>query len=51
MYEVYFYKDKNGKEPVKEYLEKLSKQKDKDSRIKYNNPFGRYVYEPCGFNQ
>lgn len=34
MYEINFYQDKNGKEPVKEYLLDLSKKKDKDSRIK-----------------
>ncbi|MCD8049131.1 MAG: type II toxin-antitoxin system RelE/ParE family toxin [Clostridia bacterium] len=36
MYEIYFYKDKNGKEPVREYLNGLAKKNDKDSRIKFN---------------
>lgn len=38
MYEVYFYQDSNGKQPVKDYLDKLEKKSlnDKDSRIKYN---------------
>ena len=36
MYEIYFYKDKNGKEPVKEYIAGLAAKKDKDSRIKLN---------------
>lgn len=36
MYEIHFYRDKNGKEPVKEYIAKLAAQKDKDSRIKLN---------------
>ncbi len=38
MYEVYFYQDRNGKQPVKEYLDKLEKKsiKSKDARIKYN---------------
>ena len=36
MYEMYFYKDKNGKEPVKDYLIKLSNTNDKDSRINFN---------------
>lgn len=36
MHEVLFYRDKNGKEPVLEYLRKLSQRKDKDSRIKLN---------------
>lgn len=26
MHEVYFYQDKNGKQPVKEYLDKLEKK-------------------------
>ena len=34
MYHVYFYRDKSGREPVKEYLMNLSLKKDKDSRIK-----------------
>lgn len=34
MHPVYFYKDRNGHEPVKEYLQELAKKKDKDSRIK-----------------
>lgn len=36
MYEIYFYRDKNGKEPVKEYIAELAGRKDKDSRIKLN---------------
>lgn len=36
MHSIYFYKDKNGKEPVLDYLKELSKRKDKDSRIKAN---------------
>lgn len=34
MYEIHFYKDKRGKEPVKEYIAELAKRNDKDSRIK-----------------
>lgn len=34
MYEIHFYKDKNGKEPVKEYITELAGKSDKDSRIK-----------------
>jgi phage-related protein len=33
---VYFYKDKDGIEPVYEYLRDLAKRKDKDSRIEAN---------------
>lgn len=36
MYKIYFYKDKSGKEQVREYLQELADRKDKDSRIKYN---------------
>lgn len=36
MYEIYFYKDKNGREPVREYVSGLAGKKDKDSRIKLN---------------
>ena len=36
MYKVYFYKDRNGKEPVREYMVQLASKKDKDSRIKLN---------------
>ncbi len=34
MNRVYFYKDKNGNEPVLDYLNELSHQNGKDSRIK-----------------
>lgn len=34
MHPIYFYKDINGNEPVKEYLQELARRKDKDSRIK-----------------
>ncbi|MCI5655681.1 MAG: type II toxin-antitoxin system RelE/ParE family toxin [Candidatus Pseudoruminococcus sp.] len=36
MYPVKFYKDKNGKEPVKEYIKELQAKKDKNSRINLN---------------
>lgn len=36
MYSIKFYKDKNGKEPVKEYIESLGKRNDKDSRVNLN---------------
>lgn len=36
MYNIHFYKDKNGREPVKEYIVSLAERKDKDSRIKAN---------------
>lgn len=36
MYSVRFYKDKNGKEPLKEYLQELGSRTDKNSRINFN---------------
>lgn len=36
MYNVIFYKDKNGTSEVQEYILNLQKQKDKNSRIKFN---------------
>lgn len=36
MHDIYFYKDRKGNEPVKEYLAELAAKKDKDSRIKLN---------------
>lgn len=42
MHKIYFYKDKNGREPVLEYLAELTGKKDKDSRIKANK-IGDYI--------
>ena len=36
MYNILFYKNKNGKSEVKEYLFKLQKKQDKSSKIKFN---------------
>lgn len=36
MQTIYFYKDKNGNEPVLDYMRELACQKSKDSRIKLN---------------
>ena len=36
MYQVRFYKDKNGKSSVEDYILELASKKDKDSRIKLN---------------
>lgn len=35
-HEIFFYKDKNGKEPVKDFIEKLYEKNTKDSRINLN---------------
>ncbi len=42
MHKIYFYKDKNGNEPVLKYITELSRKKDKDSRIKLNK-IGDYI--------
>lgn len=34
MYVIIFYRDRNGKEPVLEYIQELASRTDKDSRIK-----------------
>ena len=36
MHKINFYRDKNGNEPVAEYITELATKKDKDSRIKLN---------------
>ena len=36
MYAIVFYKDKNGKELVADYIKGLASKKDKNSRIKLN---------------
>lgn len=36
MYKIYFYRDEKGREPVKEYIDNLSRKKDKNSQIKAN---------------
>ena len=36
MHTIYFYKDKNGNEPVLDYMRELASRKSKDSRIKLN---------------
>lgn len=36
MHKIYFYKDRNGRQPVLEYLQELSQKTDKDSRVKLN---------------
>ena len=36
VHNIYFYRDKNGNEPVLEYMRELASKKGKDSRIKLN---------------
>ena len=47
MHQIYFYKDKRGKEPVLDYIKALSSKTDKDSRIKANKirDYMRYLKE------
>lgn len=42
MYSIKFYRDKDGKEPVKEYILSLRNKKDKDSRIN-NEKINDYI--------
>lgn len=36
MYNIYFYKNRKGESPVREYLGELARRSDKDRRIKLN---------------
>jgi len=44
MYEITFYKDKNGVEPILEYIQDLDSRTDKDSRIKVNKIYDYVDY-------
>jgi len=44
MFDVFAYKDKNGKSPVDEYLRELAAKSDKDSRIKLNKIYEYIKY-------
>lgn len=55
LHKIKFYRDKNGKEPVAEYIAELADKNDKDSRIKLNkiryymkilNQYGTQAGEP-----
>lgn len=37
MHAIYFYKDKQGNQPVLDYMRELARRDSKDSRIKLNN--------------
>ena len=47
MYKVFYYKDKNGKSPIADYLQDLAAKSDKDSRIKLNKiyEYTKYLSE------
>lgn len=34
MHKINFYRDKDGKKPIADYIRELARKKDKDSRIK-----------------
>lgn len=36
VYSIKFYKDKNGREPIKECLQELGNRTDKNSRVNFN---------------
>ena len=36
MHQIYFYRDRNGRRPVADYIMELADRSDKDSRIKLN---------------
>lgn len=36
MFEIIFYRDRSGSQPVKKYMVELSKHKDKNSRVNFN---------------
>jgi len=44
LYDIRFYKDKNGKRPIVDYLRELSLKNDKDSRIKLNKIYDYIDY-------
>lgn len=44
MYKVFFYKNKNNEQPVKEYIKSLSIRTNKDSRIKVNKIYAYIDY-------
>ena len=43
MYPIHFYKDRNGHEPVREYIETLSMNSSKDSRIKLHKIHNKLI--------
>ena len=56
MYEIIFYSDRSGKEPVFDYIHELAESGSKDSRIKFNKVIqylnmlkekGTQAGEPC----
>lgn len=49
MHSIHFYRDKNGKEPVLEYIKELEAKEDKSSRVKLNKiQFYIQMLSECG---
>lgn len=44
MYKVFYYRDKNGKSPIADYIQELSVKDNKDSRIKLNKIYEYIKY-------
>lgn len=44
MFEIYFYRDRKGNQPVLEYIQALNARKDKDSRVKANKIYDYIDY-------
>ena len=44
MYEIIFYQDKNGNQPILEYIQELDRRTDKESRIKVNKIYDYIDY-------
>jgi len=44
MHRIVFYKDRNGKSPLMDYIQKLDAKHDKDSRIKINKIYDYIDY-------
>ncbi|MCL2498208.1 MAG: type II toxin-antitoxin system RelE/ParE family toxin [Symbiobacteriaceae bacterium] len=44
MYNVFFYRDENGKSPIADYIQELSNKGNKDSRVKLNKIYEYIQY-------
>ena len=44
MYEVFFYRDRSGREPIADYIQKLSMKNSKSSRIQLNKIYEYIKY-------
>jgi phage-related protein len=44
VYNIFFYRDRSGKEPILEYIQGLDSRTDKDSRVKLNKIYEYVKY-------